>query len=254
MSDPLTQFLNKPANSHAREAILMHKLFLDTKVAAATSGYYLNTYFDDVDHDGFDVIFDDQDTLIKVQVKTVERGASTRSWNIHKRILRPQPHMTERLGFPASADGDGSQGGVIVIEFNEEHGTLAANYYYTDLFILRAFEIGVLQRTHAASRAAVTACVHAWQHPDEKVVVKVPRAAFLRARNPSSLLALMGLHSDDDHNWKHLMCIAINQELGDRSLKPPATLSVIRDAAHNDLKKLTIGEHIGTSPLVVGDI
>ena len=66
----------------------MHRLFLDVKVAAARRGYYLNTYFDDVDHDGFDVIFDDQDYIKKIQVKSVGINNSTNSWSIHKRILR----------------------------------------------------------------------------------------------------------------------------------------------------------------------
>ena len=34
----------------------MHRFFLDVKVAADQCGFYLNTYFDDVDHGSFDVI------------------------------------------------------------------------------------------------------------------------------------------------------------------------------------------------------
>jgi hypothetical protein len=67
---PFETFLLTPANTHFREAILMHRLFLDVKLTAARNGYYLSTYFDDVDHDGFDVIFDDKDYLKKTQVKS----------------------------------------------------------------------------------------------------------------------------------------------------------------------------------------
>lgn len=75
---PLEEFLNQPRNMHAREQILMHRLFLDLKTAAAQRGYYLNTYFDDVDQDGFDVIFDDHDHIKKIQVKSVGKGSPYR--------------------------------------------------------------------------------------------------------------------------------------------------------------------------------
>ena len=74
----IEQWLIEPRNSHAKESLLNNRLFYDVKLAAARRGYYLNTYFDDVDKDGFDVIFDDQDTLIKTQLKTVASTAPTK--------------------------------------------------------------------------------------------------------------------------------------------------------------------------------
>ena len=89
VDNPLREWMNEPKNMHVREAILMHRLCFDLQLAAAQRGYYLNTYYDDVDHDGFDLIFDDQDTIKKTQVKTVESESATQQWAIHKRILRP---------------------------------------------------------------------------------------------------------------------------------------------------------------------
>src|SRR5438132_14361607 len=86
-TDPLREWMSKKANSHARDALLMHRLCFDIQLAAARRESYLNLYYDDVDHDGFDLIFDDQDTLKKMQVKTVEADACTGQWDIDTRIL-----------------------------------------------------------------------------------------------------------------------------------------------------------------------
>ena len=120
----LEAFLDEPNHSHAREAILMSKLSYDLKLAAARRGYYLNSYFDDVDRDGFDVIFDDQDSLRKIQVKSVSASASTASWEIHKKILRPGWYLGEQLGFGGSPAGEGSEGGVILMRFKDVNGKL----------------------------------------------------------------------------------------------------------------------------------
>lgn len=135
MATQLEKFLNDPKNMQAREALLMHRLFYDVKLAAARRGYYLNSYFDDVDNDGFDVIFDDQDCIKKIQVKSVGVNSTTQSWNIHKKILRPSIYLTNILGFDPSPEGVGTEGGVILIEFEDAGGGLEFAYYYSDCFI-----------------------------------------------------------------------------------------------------------------------
>lgn len=160
----------------------MHKLFLDVKVAAGQRGYYLNTYFDDVDHDGFDVIFDDQDCIKKTQVKSVGVGNATNSWGIHKRILRPSVQMIDRLGFESSPNGEGTEGGVILIEFQDTGGALDTVYYYTDVFVLLAFQHELMRRTHSSSRQAVDTCLNEWREGLGKEQLTVPRAAFLKAK------------------------------------------------------------------------
>ncbi len=62
----LEDYLNTNANLHAREELLNYRLLFDVKLAAAKIGYHLLTYYSDVDHDGFDVIFDDRHTVRKV--------------------------------------------------------------------------------------------------------------------------------------------------------------------------------------------
>ena len=67
----LEKFLLEPSHCHAKESILMNKLIFDFKLAASIRGYHLESYTSDVDHEGFDIIFDDQDQIKKLQVKTV---------------------------------------------------------------------------------------------------------------------------------------------------------------------------------------
>lgn len=137
--DSLRKWMNEPGNLHGREAILMHRLCFDVQLAAAQRGYYLNTYYDDVDHDGFDVIFDDQDTIKKTQVKSVDSKAVTGQWGIHKRILRPSFEHIDKLGFEPSAEGLGVEGGFILMQFDTAIPGTAVKYFYTDLYVWLAF-------------------------------------------------------------------------------------------------------------------
>lgn len=201
----LEEFLDAPANMHAREQVLMHRLFLDVKTAAAQRGYYLNTYFDDVDHDGFDVIFDDQDYIKKIQVKSVQRGGSTGAWSIHKRILRPLYSLVDKLGFESSPEGEGSEGGVVLIEFSEDNGEIRCDYYYTDVFVLTLFYCDFIVRTNGNSQDAVEATYPDWRRGSGSERIMIPKAAFLKAKNPAALLSLMGLHSASQSMWKHTL-------------------------------------------------
>lgn len=216
----------------------MHRLFLDVKVAAARTGYYLNTYFDDVDHDGFDVIFDDQDYIKKIQVKSVGINNSTKSWSIHKRILRPSLNLIDKLGFEFSPTGEGTEGGVILIEYEDNNGSLDATYYYTDVFILLAFEHELLRRTHASSQQAVHDCLKEWRIGLGNERVTVPRAAFLKAKDAAALLALLGLHSTASFNWKHGAIQLVNHIGGDRSMELPAPLDKLKISVWEEVRKL----------------
>jgi len=115
----LEKYLFAPENSHAKESLINNKLIYDLKLAAAQQGYFLNVYTPEVDKDGFDIIIDDQDQLIKVQLKTVMAKSDTSSWDIHKTLLRPDPYICEQLGFEPSPTGTGYQGGVILIEIED---------------------------------------------------------------------------------------------------------------------------------------
>lgn len=210
----LIEFLDAPANSHAKESILMNKLFLDIKTSAAKRGYYLNTYFDTVDHDGFDVIFDDQDALIKTQLKTVRSDAKTNKWLIKKKVLRPTMEAAENLGFEFSPEGIGVGGGALLMKYGELDGSIVAEYYYTDAYILSAFDHDVIRRKHASSNNAVNACLADLRRGGGAKFLSVPKSAFLKAKDANHLLALMCLHGPTTSFWSGNLANLISCDLG----------------------------------------
>ncbi|MBY6068810.1 hypothetical protein KUW17_18855 [Leisingera aquaemixtae] len=210
----LVDFLDAPANSHAKESILMNKLFLDVKTSAARRGYYLNTYFDTVDHDGFDVIFDDQDVLIKTQLKSVRSDAKTRKWNIKKKVLRPSLQDSECLGFEFSPLGVGVGGGALLMKYGESSGEIVAEYYYTDAYILSAFQYDVIRRKHASSNKAIQECLKGLRQGVGATFLTVPISAFLKAKDADRLLALMCLHGPVSSFWSSNLVRLISYECG----------------------------------------
>lgn len=229
----------------------MHRFFLDVQTAAATRGYYLNTYFDDVDHDGFDVIFDDQDYIKKIQVKSVHKSGNTKSWDIHKRMLRPSLQWLDMLGFESSPAGEGSEGGVVLISFSDEEGEIRADYYYSDVFVLLLFYVGAVKRRNGKSQKAIDDILVSWRQGIGSERVRVPRAAFLKAKDASSLLSLMGLHSSSQYAWKHHAMQLVCNLVGDRSLKFPDHVDAhrMRSILLEELHDLG-----GDASLVAGDM
>lgn len=241
MTTQLEDFLNEPKNMHAREAVLLHRLFYDIKLAAARRGYYLNSYFDDVDHDGFDVIFDDQDYIKKIQVKSVGVNAATQSWDIHKKILRPSMYLLGKLGFEYSQTGEGTEGGVVLMEFEDKNDHLDVRYYYTDVFVLMAFDCNIIRRKDGRSQKAINTCLGQLHIGLGHERLAVPMAAFIKAKNIDSLLALIGLHSNVQFLWKHHVIQVANhtRPLADQSLELPMDLEKMRSFTANELLELT---------------
>jgi hypothetical protein len=241
-TNPLREWMNEKANLHAREAILMHRLCFDIQLAAARRGYYLNTYYDDVDHDGFDLIFDDQDTLKKMQVKTVAVNAGTGQWDIHKRILRPCLEHISKLGFECSSEGEGVEGGFILMQFDTEQPDVGVKYFYTDLYVWLAFDCGVIERQHGGSRKAVDDCIKDLQCGLGDQRVGVPWALMLEAKGPDELLALGGLHSRAEFTWKDHIFIIANHErpCASRERQLPRLLPDLKRVAADEIRALVV--------------
>ena len=241
MTTQLEDFLNEPENMHAREALLMHRLFYDLKLAAARRDYYLNSYSDDVDHDGFDVIFDDQDYIKKIQVKSVGIKSKTQSWSIHKKLLRPSRYLLDKLGFEPSPVGEGTEGGVVLIEFADKNDMLEISYRYTDVFVLMAFDCDIIHRKDGRSKKAVETCLRNLLEGLGDEMISVPKAAFIKAKDVDSLLSLIGLHSNVQSSWKHQVIQIANhtRQYADRKLKLPMPLNKMRPYTANEIHQLT---------------
>lgn len=194
----LKDFLKQDDFSHDREAMLMHKLVFDCRLAFAKLDSRLQVLTGEVDHNGFDVVFDDGDTWKRFQVKAV--FGSTATWEIHKRLLRPTPDIADYFGYEASPEGIGLGGGVILQELDvTTAGDLSVTYRYTDLDILRAFNLGIIKRKHGKSNKAVTALFQALKKGYG--TISIPRGAFLEATGPDQLLALAGFNTCDGSPW-----------------------------------------------------
>ena len=246
----LERFLNEPRNMHAREALLMNRFFFDIKLAAARRDYYLNSYFDDVDHDGFDVIFDDQDYIKKIQVKSVGISNTTQSWDIHKKLLRPSRYLLDKLGFESSPEGEGTEGGVVLIEYKDNDGAFGVTYHYTDVFILLAFECEIVRRKDGRSQKAVENCINELRRGFGTEKVAVPIAAFVQSKDLDSLLSLMGLHCNAQSSWKHHVVQVANhsRQYADRSLSLPMPLDKMRSLTASEIMELTDASDVCAYP------
>jgi hypothetical protein len=197
----LKKFLSNPKNSRSREILLMHRLIYDVELASSTRGNFLDVFQGEVDQNGFDIIFDDHDELKKLQVKTVLLHSKTSSWSIHKCMLRPNPFLAEGLGFEPSPEGAGYQGGVILMAFECDDLSISVDYYYTDIFIIKAFNIGIISYNQSIKNNAVKSLYDRLQRGISHEKVKVSKSAFLKAKSAGHLLALAGLHSHVGSSW-----------------------------------------------------
>jgi hypothetical protein len=170
------------------------------QIAAAHREYFLEVYTGETDQDGFDIIFDDRDVLRKFQVKTVISDSTTSCWGVHKTILRPLPEHAEKLEFEPSPEGSGTEGGVILMEVNCDNPDLKVDYYYTDVFILRAFDLNVIKVPKSFK-----SFYHKLQRGKSHDKIKVRKNILLNAKSPAHLLALAGLHSTVCTNLHHLI-------------------------------------------------
>jgi hypothetical protein len=112
MSSHLTKFLSAAKNTKAREQLLENKVVFDLMLAAAKRGYGLLSYKSATDTDGFDVVFDDRQTLIPIQLKTV--SGSTKKWDIHRTLIKPKIDDLEMHQLYATHRHIGRAGGIIL--------------------------------------------------------------------------------------------------------------------------------------------
>jgi len=233
----LEKFLFDPNNSHVKESLINNKLIFDLKLAAANRGYFLNVFTPEVDKVGFDMIFDDQDLLTKVQLKTVMKKAKTNSWEIHKVLLRPDCNLCEDLGFESSPTGTGYQGGIILIELEDCKNGFKVEYYYTDIIYLCALVDNIINVKDKPSKRALKTFIKSVTTGTSHETVTIYKNMFLKAKNPDSLLALMGLHSNlgsPIHKFHIQKIVSPRQED-----KLASSFENLKISINNDLSKIS---------------
>ena len=217
---PIMQFLKNPANSVSREKMFFNKLYFDLKLAAAQTGVPLQIFTPEVDRDGFDVVIDDADLERRFQLKSFIKLASTKSWDIHKRLLRPIHEYAQVLGFEFSPEGVGLGGGVILIEIDGSDDACPVSYYYTDIFVLLAFFDGLIGTAQTRDKAKMV--IQHLRRNAGRMKAPLPLGVFVKMKSPSCLLAIAGFHSmEDSHCWWGTFLTALGE--GFRADEIPAS-------------------------------
>ena len=233
---PLETYLFAPENSHSKESLINNRLFFDLKLAAAERGYFLNLYLPEVDKDGFDIILDDQDSLTKLQIKTVMKKAPTTSWKVHKALLRPSLLCCEQLGFESSPTGTGYQGGVILIEIDTGNG-FVVNYYYTDIIVLLGIREKIIKLKSPPKQKTIDNLFSNLGEGVSHEKIAVNKSMFIKAKNPAGLLALMGLHNTENTSiWRYhiqTMVPPCNEDI------LPAPYDKLKEFVNDELSKIS---------------
>jgi hypothetical protein len=235
MTDQLEKFLGGFKDSGSREYVLTTRLVHDLVVAAASSGYNLRVYIPTVDADGFDVIFyDDQDRLVAIQLKSIVTGGKAASWKIRRTLLRPKPEEADLFGFEPSSRG----GGVILTTASAINAKVEVKYSYTDIVILSVLWAQIIKRPKPQQDRLRH--LRKELESDSAGSVKLPRSAFVQAGTPAKLLAVMGLHSDVQSNWrKHMWQLLRHENLGTDLPAPVTGLRTSIAAEFRELAQIT---------------
>jgi len=186
-------------HSLVRENIIRDLLFSDLKSIAAEKEYFLQCSIPNVDKDGFDIVVDGDFLFRKFQVKTFMENATTRSWEIHKSILRPARHIAQRLRFEDSPTGVGINGGVIIIEvIVGKNNTIKLKYYYTELIIILLIQSGFFKTTQTSKVIAKKFIKDLIS--DNNKTVNVNRSLLIPLRDNLSLMTLAGYITSVESN------------------------------------------------------
>lgn len=236
MTAHLQAFLRGYRDSRSREYILTTRLVHDLTVAAASSGYTLLVYLPTVDADGFDIIFDDKDRLVPTQLKSIVARGKAATWEVRRSLLRPRPEEAELYGFESSPAGTGRGGGVILTTAEADGEKLKVSYKYTDITVLSVLWEQIVKVPQPHQKRLLRLRKELESQPPGRV--KLPRSAFMHAATPSKLLAMMGLHSHIQSNWRlHMMNLLKHKNLG---LELPAPRDVLSSAIAQDLRNLAV--------------
>lgn len=179
------------------------------------------------------------------------RDPPTGSWDIHKRILRPSFYLLDKLGFESSPAGEGTEGGVVLIEFHESNGEIQVQYYYTDVFVLRLFYCDAIVRRDKARQKSVEKIFPGWLRGIGSERLALPKAAFLKPKTADGLLALMGMHSNESFAWKHQAIQVISNAIGFEQLSLPDGLTnrMMRDIMLEELLAICDEGRLDAGPL-----
>lgn len=191
-------------NTQIREDILNQKLFFDLKEASAQSKIHLKIFKSDVDVDGFDIIIDNNDDLLlKCQVKS-RFDATTSYFGIHRIMLKPNYYVFNEFEFSSPSGCPSDNRGAIQIDGDVINNKITTKYYYLDIFLLRAMELGIFKLTNQ-TRTKAEQVLKSLRHESGKSNDKIDilQSLFFPVKNMQCLLAIIGFHSEHHGNLSY---------------------------------------------------
>jgi len=191
-------------NTQVREDILNQRLIFDLKEGSALRKIHLKAFRSDVDIDGFDIILDNNDDLLlKCQVKS--RFDSTRAYfDIHRIMLKPNFYVFDTFEFNEPLGCPSDNRGVIQIDGDVLNNKITTKYYYLDIYLLRAMELGIFKlTTQSKPKAEETLNILRNDKGKSNDKIDVLQSLFFPLKDAQSLLAIMGFHSEHHGNLSH---------------------------------------------------
>jgi hypothetical protein len=198
----LLTFLQDPRNSQVRESLINNHFYYNIKLAGAKGEVDLQLFRPEVDKEGYDLIINDGDKISMLQLKTKCESSATDDWDIQKQLLRPGMYNARILGFEESPEGVGYEGSFILIVFNIQNSDLIFQYYYTDIFILKAIEEKIIKLDNDRKYQSVLNAINDLSRGSRYDKVNIKLSSLIKISDVSSLLALSDINSEKLNNWR----------------------------------------------------
>lgn len=194
----LSEFYRNPENTVTREHMFTSRLQFELLEAAGRRGVALRAYIPTVDRDGFDIIFDDGQSLVPVQLKT--NIANTSSWKVHRKLYRPKRVYMPAYHLHSPSYNSGMGGGVIVMNISvSSNNQTSVSYMYSDFLILHMLKEGFFEKSNLQLKVND---VYSSTIDEVDGKFSLNKCAFIEASNPDQLLNLMGLQSIYNSMWR----------------------------------------------------
>lgn len=112
-------------------------------------------------------------------------------------MLKPEVREFEFLDFiPQGAIGTG--GVVVLQEITSISPDLTLEYHFTDIYLLRAIQWGIVNRQASVAKSSILALAEKLAKASLGEKVRVTKSMFAKAKSPNHLLALLSFHSPLD--------------------------------------------------------
>ena len=218
MNIDVNSFLKVRRNTVLREKLVNYRLFYEVKLSSSKIGNDIQISLPEIDKDGYDIVLDDGERLKVLQLKTRLKKSKTNLWNVQKQLLRPKYENLTLLGFEAIGQNLGFEGGIVLIEIDADEKSINNfSYYYCDIYILRAIELGLISVKSKSCFLSVSKVIKNLKSDgkfNRHEKISIPFSGFVKAKDVDSLLALADMLTikEDFRRWKDsfILCLKEN--------------------------------------------